>query len=329
MQIYLVSEWTSKIPSWVFEENKYPQVYGITVRLPFSNFVDAGGGWNEGEMNELINDLKLIASYGKKIAIGVAFGKFTPALPGIRFVTISDSHHNIPGHEVPTRQPVFWDGAFKKIHQNFFKWFSDRLKESEVWGAIEQVKITIANEKTEELKCSDQNWESPSDSSAMAFLRAAQIWDSVGYTTPRVKMVIGGAIDLFHELFPDKIIALPVIGGLAGFPRFNVDGICKPKEAEDLSKELIEYGVLRYDNFAPESTALAIDTGTPDSVCKSGAKNIILQVRRQWYSPDPPFPKSKLDQDIFQLVIQNGINHNATIVEVFKNTLLSFPNMHG
>lgn len=329
MQIYLVSEWTSKIPSWVFEENKYPQVYGVFIRLPFSNFVGAGGGWNEDKMRELINDLKLIVSYGKKIAIAVAFGKFFPKFSNCRYLEINDSHHQGEGTPIPTRQPVFWDDAFIEIHQNFFKWFSDRLKESEVWDAIEQVKITIANEKTEELKCSDQHYESTSDSSQMAFLQAAKIWDSVGYNTVKVKMTIARAIDLFHELFPDKLIALPVIGGLAGFPTFNVNGICKPKEREDLSKEIIEYGVDMYSDFCPEATALSVDSGTPISVSQSGATNIIYQVRREFYNPPAPYPKSQLDQDAFQMVIENGRAHGGTHIELFKNSLLAYPNLHG
>lgn len=325
IKIFVVTEWVSQVPKFVLESEN---IYGITVRLPVSNFF-MGDEYNDSFIPGLINNLTLIKSYGKKIAIGVAFGKFFPKFSNCRYLEINDSHHQGEGTPIPTCQPVFWDENYITRVQNFFKWFSDKLKESEVYENIVQVKITIANEKTEELKCSDQHWESPSDNSQMAFLQAAKIWDSVGYNTVKVKMTIARAIDLFHELFPDKIIALPVIGGLAGFPTFNVDGICKPKEREDLSKEIIEYGVDMYSGFCPEATALSVDSGTPFSVSKSGAENIIYQVRRQWYNPDPPYPASQLDQDIFQLVIQNGINNGGTILEIFTKTLWAYPNLHG
>lgn len=327
MKVFVVSDWISEIPGWIFE---YPQVYGITIRLPYANFIGAGEKYGTAFMGKLIDNIRSITNRGKKIAIGVAFGKFFPTMPGIRYVILHDWHHQgtSGGYPVAVMQPVFWEKLFVDEVLSFFTWFRDKLKGSDIYDSIEQIKITGANEKTEELKPSDQDWRTASDTSETAYRQAAEVWKSAGYSTVKVKMAIAGFIDMFHNLFPDKIIALPVIGGLAGFPCINIDGICLPKEREDIAKHLIEYGVQMYDNFAAESTALTDTGGTPSKVADSGAKEIIYQVRRQLYNPTGPFPASQTDQDTFQQVIENGKQHNGTVVEIFKNTLLAYPNFY-
>lgn len=321
MKLYATAPIGVSVPQYIIDSN----VSGITVRVPFANFL-LGDDYNNSFLtNNLFPLFKKITDSGKEIAMAVIFGNLcsTPFYEKYGFAEFITKPHGDPSKpEQRIKVPLFWKEEYILKLNDFLRWLSQKLIVTTYYDVIHNIKICWANERTEETRATSQDW-SDNSTTLTAYNRAAQKWLDKGYNIKDVLYSYVSAAALYRYNFPGRKTTLVLIGGKNGFPCIDRDGkIILPSARENINQEIINSFKYMHDVMM-QSSALTDIGGKPPEIENSGLP-IIYQVHRQKFGfTEPPFPKPDSELEKLKAVIENG--KNASIIEIHPENILSFP----
>lgn len=322
MKLYVCNAWDTGRDFPVKEVLENPNVHGITYRVFSSNFLMGSSGYNGGFVSEVNNDFKLFHSYGKEIKLVVVFGDYFPHFDDCNYITLLDSNNNTGKKPIAITQPLFWEDNYLKRVEGLITYLSENLK----MEYVTQVSMMGIQERYQELRCSDIDDYATNLTRPQAYESAALKWKSVGYNSISVCDAIIRLLDYQVEKFK-RVITVPVLGTLGGFPCINGTTIVQPSERFDIAKWAIDYGVKNHPNFfAAESTSLQPTIGTPKKVSLSGAREIIYQFERANVG-NPKIPATPQQIIDMNASVENGRVNNATHIEVHINNMKSYPQL--
>ncbi len=314
MDIYCVS--TLPIQQGVLDSN----IEGIALNVYASNIL-AGNGYNNAFYQDLRNNIKNYADNGKLTSLAIIFGEFSSnaIFNSFPYVTMTKKVHGGTGEPKVIKLPVFWDTIYLIELNQIIQHTADELKsDQKVYDNIGSIKITGADESTNEMRATSQDWTN-NVSKGDSFIQAAQKWLDAGWNYTTVVFALKNIIDMWIAAFPDKPLVLPYISGLNGFPCINtLNQICLPSQRPNITKEIIDYGHSRSANFYSQFTPFT-NVNTPS------LGSVYVQANAQVYKePNPDKPVT--DEDL-QNLITNAENKNCLNLELRPQNILQHPNL--
>lgn len=324
MNIYVALPYDLQLPRLILD---HPKIDGITVMVNLSNFLFNEQDYYIGYLTQyLYPAFKQITDSGKEIALAVCMGSrcgnaiYNPT--GYVQMTAQRQGSGVP---FVVKLPLFWQDDYLDKITDFTYWLATNLKASAYWDDINHIKLTWANQDSAETRATQQDWAYTNDGN-QAFKDAANKWIDAGYSNQKVVDSFNRIAGVYRQAYADKRIVLVLIGGKSGFPCVSDTGtICLPKERPLINYRLINE-LKKYANVGVQSNTLDFDKGTPVEITSSGLP-FNFQVKNNLYGENvkAPYPKPAAEQDAFKQVLLNGQSHGAEIVEVFKTTIVAYP----
>ena len=201
------------------------------------------------------SDLKTAQRLGKRIALGIDTGAFTPGWAKPQALTFVVSSHNGKFARGTTDSiPIPWDATYEANVRDVANAVADHLRATGLYGVVSQVKLTGINEDSEETRMPTEG------RIPIAYLDgkpvtntfttdATSVWRAHGYTRALVENAWETMAGYWATAFPDKTLALPTILN-AGFPNIDANGaVLSGKETgtnAQTSQYLVDYAVRRW-----------------------------------------------------------------------------------
>lgn len=230
-----------------------PRVSGATIYMPAASFMAGRTGFYTGTVHELNKQLKWIAGFRKEAGIAVQFGNDARNIEGVNYMNLVISRQNMTTDPEGITVPIFWEKPYMDYLRDFIYWFGSELKkDAEAYKAIKYIYVTGINQTTPEFRVPycEMTTSDPTKG-------AAEKWAAVGYTPQKVKDSIVQIMRWWKNVFPDKELVLPIIGGINGFPAVGEDGtvLTDYTKRVDISKYTVEI-FCRMMGIIPMWTAL-------------------------------------------------------------------------
>lgn len=297
--IYAVSTYLDKPQSTDILSN--PNIRGVFLRIRWNTINNIEGQYDWTLIDSEIDNA---AKYGKTVSIGISAGENTPRWleKYTPFLTFEMSNHDGQGKAKAIQLPnpchpeiVFW-------YADMLKRLSEHLVNTDRYKHVEFVKINGVNQQTMETRVPYQ-------------FNAAEVWKANGYSLTNL-LNAWDSYAVYHKTyFPDKYLSLAVIGDPNAGPSINEAGDVIPEKENKTAEKIVDLALRNYgDRLIVQNNALTPTQGTPlDSLI---GKTVI--------GYQEMIAGNKSDQYVVDIV-QNAINHGASFVELFNDTIKAYP----
>lgn len=297
---------------------KNTSIDGIFLRTKWSSIESVEGVYNWTFIDSEIDRAIL---NNKKIEIAIIAGEFTPSWlerKGVPFLDFKVIPHGGEGNPHWTHIPVVWDTQFITSYTNLVKAFGRHLKSSNArYDAVSLIKINGINQETAEtrLPYQDSTYISGTDTAS----NCAKIWIANGYTMDKVVTAWQQIAAIYVRTFPDKALGLAIIPDPRGFPSIDANGNQIANKLNVTTQTIVDKSI----NFSNNQNVLLFNALT-DKVVTFDLLTYVTQhnATLSFQEKEVYYPKS----DIWvEDMIKNGVNSGAEFIEVFNETIKSYP----
>lgn len=233
--------------------------------------------------------------------------------------TISPHNGNIHCSNVSIPQP--WNFNYIEYYKTLIYNLVEHLKETNTYGMITMIKCNLINQITEELRLPALDKTIEYDSCTLS--NATKTWISTGYDP---KLIINTWINITEyvkNLFPNSTISIEILENQA-FPPIN--------KSIDVTQEIINYGILNFDNFAVQWDALNT-VSCANKVINAGKLGAIVGWQSNLFfgltngagcGGDTIETSQICNQTGYEELLNYGITHMASYIEIWPVDILKF-----
>ncbi len=327
--ILVAQMWNKQVDQFVLNN---PNISGVVLRFDWKVL---NPSLNTYSWSKLDAEINRVSAANKDIVICIATGDTTPdyvysAPYNGEYITLVEAPHNKSSVNVASHKyPIPWNTGVKNATKDFIDALASHLKSNPtLYSRIVEIRaITPLNQSTNETRVPDQDI-GPSGTDPYA--RGAAAWLAKGYTTQKV-------LDTFKEMyaynqskFPTKVIGVAYIGTNEGFPRINDSGtiVSSLSETPNIAERMARYTTQTYGNKSNAATHhLHMTGGTPPWLYEAYEDGAIIGYQlSHLYTGTLPCVNSDTGctNSEFAKTLNNGINHGATFIEIFPESVVPF-----
>jgi len=253
------------LPSYLLSSN----IDGIAFHLPASMLLSATGSLDYSKIGELKDAIKQCKNATKPKGVTLAFAGgnkwgATYIKQNHKYLKFVKKHGQNPLNDpIQLTIPMPYETKYIDKVEEIFSALAYKLKEdTEVWDTIECMKVTGANEESNEICFTGADY-TMATTLIGAYQDGAVKWKDADYTCEKAVDCCNQFIDIFSANFNGKTIIQPYKPKLNSFPCVDLNGqICSDKFRPDLKEDVISYGMTK-PNFKAQYTAFSLTAVIP------------------------------------------------------------------
>ena len=326
--IYVTQDIGQPIPAGVLAS---PAVDGVVLRVYWNTIEPSPGRF---DFSALDRDIASVVSAGKRYALGVMVGTYTPAWvakAGARVLPFTVSPHDGAGNCRSINVPEPWDPVYLKSLDGMISAVGAHIRSNATrFNAMTQVKVTGIGEYSAETR---MPIETPAMSSTCRLTDATPDWMAHGYRPSLIEKAWNNMLNSWAAAFPGRSLGNNFINH--SFPDIDESGRRARTAGVTLTENLIHDGTVRYGaRFAVQTQALRPTTGTTPFVENAGSRGATIGYQlAENYFGNPTCPgvrlvnnrvKTPCDPSALQHALQLGKSSGAAYIEVFPLTVAAF-----